>query len=120
MISPTTIATISNAIGIALLDTASSLMREGDTVDVSLSELSKRSGLNSALVKYYFGNKAGLLKALVEQGVDVIFGYPGANEINLAMENGEVGGRGSNSWSSWKATKPTWLTQKLSSRSGYD
>ena len=51
----------------ALLDTASGLMREGDTVDVSLSELSRRSGLNSALVKYYFGNKAGLLKALIER-----------------------------------------------------
>ena len=50
-----------------LLDTASALMREADTVDVSLSELSKRSGLNSALVKYYFGNKAGLLKALIER-----------------------------------------------------
>ena len=42
-------------------------MREGDTVDVSLSELSKQSGLNSALVKYYFGNKAGLLKALLDR-----------------------------------------------------
>lgn len=51
----------------ALLDTASALMREGDIVDVSLSDLSKRSGLNSALVKYYFGNKAGLLKALIER-----------------------------------------------------
>ncbi len=51
----------------ALLDTASGLMRESDTVDVSLSELSRRSGLNSALVKYYFGNKAGLLKALIER-----------------------------------------------------
>jgi len=50
-----------------LLDTASEIMREGDIVDVSLSELSCRSGLNSALVKYYFGNKAGLLKALLER-----------------------------------------------------
>lgn len=55
-----------------LLDTASSLMREGDTVDVSLSELSKRSGLNSALVKYYFGNKAGLLVALIEREWEAI------------------------------------------------
>ncbi len=50
-----------------LLDTASQIMRDGDIVDISLSDLSKRSGLNSALVKYYFGNKAGLLKALIER-----------------------------------------------------
>ncbi|MEI5617319.1 hypothetical protein WB403_50380, partial [Streptomyces brasiliscabiei] len=42
-------------------------MREGDQVDISLSELSLRSGLNSALVKYYFGNKAGMLKALLDR-----------------------------------------------------
>ena len=51
----------------SLLDTASAIMREGDTIDISLSDLAQRSGLNSALVKYYFGNKAGLLKALVER-----------------------------------------------------
>ncbi len=50
-----------------LLATASTIMREGDVVDISLSELSLRSGLNSALVKYYFGNKAGLLKALLDR-----------------------------------------------------
>jgi len=50
-----------------LLETASRIMREGDIADVSLSELSLRSGLNSALVKYYFGNKAGLLKALLDR-----------------------------------------------------
>jgi AcrR family transcriptional regulator len=50
-----------------LLDTASAIMREGDIVDISLSELSLRSGLNSALVKYYFGNKAGLLKSLLDR-----------------------------------------------------
>ena len=50
-----------------LLDTASAIMREGDVADISLSELSLRSGLNSALVKYYFGNKAGLLKALLDR-----------------------------------------------------
>jgi AcrR family transcriptional regulator len=50
-----------------LLETASTIMRDGDIVDISLSELSLRSGLNSALVKYYFGNKAGLLKALLDR-----------------------------------------------------
>ena len=50
-----------------LLENTSAIMREGDVADISLSELSLRSGLNSALVKYYFGNKAGLLKALLDR-----------------------------------------------------
>ncbi|MGV3512714.1 MAG: TetR family transcriptional regulator [Novosphingobium sp.] len=55
-----------------LLQTASTIMREGDVVDISLSELSLRSGLNSALVKYYFGNKAGMLKALLDRDMENI------------------------------------------------
>ena len=55
-----------------LLETASAIMREGDQVDISLSELSLRSGLNSALVKYYFGNKAGLLTALLDRDMQAI------------------------------------------------
>ena len=39
----------------------------------------------------------------------IILGYPGGADINLAMEKGEVAGRGSNSWSSWKATEPDWV-----------
>lgn len=39
----------------------------------------------------------------------VIVGYPGGNDINLAMERGEVGGRGSNNWPSWKSTRADWL-----------
>ena len=55
-----------------LLETASQIMREGDQVDISLSELSLRSGLNSALVKYYFGNKAGMLSALLDRDMVAI------------------------------------------------
>ena len=50
-----------------LLDTASRLMSDRCSIDVSLSEIAQHSGLNSALVKYYFGNKDGLLLALVER-----------------------------------------------------
>ncbi len=50
-----------------LIKAASQIMREGDTIDVSLSELSMRAGLNSALVKYYFGNKNGLMLALLDR-----------------------------------------------------
>ncbi|HEY7383002.1 MAG TPA: hypothetical protein VH743_04965 [Beijerinckiaceae bacterium] len=42
----------------------------------------------------------------------VISGYPGGNEITLAMERGEVQGRCGWSWSSVKATHPTWVQDK--------
>ncbi len=41
----------------------------------------------------------------------IVTGYPGGNDVNLAMERGEVGAR-NNTWSSWKVTKPDWLRNK--------
>lgn len=43
------------------------------------------------------------MNALVGTRFKVVYGYPGGNEINLAMESGEVAGRGSSSWATWKA-----------------
>jgi len=42
----------------------------------------------------------------------IITGYPGGNDIDLAMERGEVQGRCGWSFTSVKATHPTWLPQK--------
>ncbi|MBX9740377.1 MAG: hypothetical protein K2X62_09905 [Beijerinckiaceae bacterium] len=52
------------------------------------------------------------MNALLGTRFRVIIGYPGGNDINLAMEREEVGGRGSNNWPSWKATRPLWLKEK--------
>jgi tripartite-type tricarboxylate transporter receptor subunit TctC len=52
------------------------------------------------------------MNALLGTKFKIILGYPGGNDINLAMERGEVDGRGSNSWLSWKATRPQWLAEK--------
>jgi len=41
----------------------------------------------------------------------IVTGYTGGNQINLAMERGEVDGR-TNSWASWKSTKKEWVQQK--------
>lgn len=49
-----------------LIAAARDLMIERNAVDFSLQEVATRSGLNSALVKYYFGNKDGLLLAILE------------------------------------------------------
>jgi len=52
-----------------------------------------------------------VLNELVGTKFKVVTGYPGGNQINLAMESGEVQGRGSNSWSSWKSTRPEWVAE---------
>ena len=39
----------------------------------------------------------------------IIFGYRSGAEIDLAMERGEVEGRGTNPYSSYMATHPTWI-----------
>lgn len=48
-----------------LLEAASALMIERNSLEVSLSEIARRAEVNSALVKYHFGNKEGLLLALL-------------------------------------------------------
>jgi len=48
-----------------LLVAASELMIERSAVEVSLSDIAQKSGVNAALVKYHFGNKDGLLLALL-------------------------------------------------------
>jgi hypothetical protein len=52
------------------------------------------------------------MNALAGTRFKIVSGYSGGNDVNLATERGEVGGRGSNSWASWKSTKPNWLAEK--------
>ena len=54
-----------------LIEATAALLGERTVLDVSLSEIAARSGLNSALIKYYFGNKEGLLLALLERDAAV-------------------------------------------------
>jgi tripartite-type tricarboxylate transporter receptor subunit TctC len=42
----------------------------------------------------------------------IITGYPGGNEVGLAMERGEVQGRCGWSWSSVKSTRQRWMDEK--------
>lgn len=54
-----------NATPEKLLVAASELMIERASIEVSLSDIAQKSGVNAALVKYHFGNKDGLLLALL-------------------------------------------------------
>jgi tripartite-type tricarboxylate transporter receptor subunit TctC len=52
-----------------------------------------------------------MMNELLGTKFKIVTGYPGGNQINLAMERGEVEAR-NNTWSSWKATKADWVREK--------
>lgn len=52
-----------------LVAAAANLMREKDSINVTLLEVAESSGLNSGLVKYHFGNKEGLQIAVLEEEI---------------------------------------------------
>jgi len=65
------------------------------------------TGAGSASVQYpaFYNNVLGTK-------FKIVFGYPGGQVINLAMERGEVEGRGTNPYSGWMAANPTWIPEK--------
>lgn len=56
-----------------LLTAAGELMLARNSIEVSLSDLAQRAGVNAALVKYHFGNKEGLLLALLARNAEAQF-----------------------------------------------
>lgn len=54
-----------------------------------------------------------ILNALIGTKFDLKTGYPGGNDVNLAIERGEVQGRCGFSWSSLVSTRPQWLKDKF-------
>jgi tripartite-type tricarboxylate transporter receptor subunit TctC len=53
-----------------------------------------------------------ILNGILGTKFRIITGYPGGNDVVLAMERGEVNGRCGWSWSTVKATHPKWLEEK--------
>lgn len=50
-----------------LMQAACRLMAERGTVDISIHEIAQAAGMSSALIKYHFGHKEGLLMAVLEK-----------------------------------------------------
>jgi tripartite-type tricarboxylate transporter receptor subunit TctC len=53
-----------------------------------------------------------IMNAVLGTKITIIDGYPGGNDVVLAMERGEVTGRCGWSWSSVKSTRPDWIEEK--------
>lgn len=60
------------------------------------------------------GSESGLhppfLNGVLGTKIELVSGYPGSNEIDLAIERGEVYGRCGHTWSSLKARRAGWVT----------
>jgi tripartite-type tricarboxylate transporter receptor subunit TctC len=55
---------------------------------------------------------AAVLKNVFGAKLRVVSGYPGGNDVSIAMERGEVDGRCGWSWSALKATRSAYLAEK--------
>ncbi len=54
-----------------------------------------------------------LYNSVLATKLKLVIGYPGGAEIDLAMERGEIEGRGANPWADYKAAAPRLVTNKL-------
>ena len=57
-------------------------------------------------------NFTNMLRNIFGAKARLVAGYPGGNEINLAMERGEIDARCGWSWGSVKTTRSDWLARK--------
>src|SRR5262249_10402638 len=53
-----------------------------------------------------------ILNNVLGTKMKIVTGYPGGNDVNLALERGEVDGRCGWSWSSVQSTRPAWVKDK--------
>jgi AcrR family transcriptional regulator len=89
---PTSVPGGRNGTAEKLLVAASELMIERSSIEVSLSDIAQKSGVNAALVKYHFGNKDGLLLALLARdaatevsNLEYLLGQPIAPTAKLKL-----------------------------------
>jgi len=88
----TRIPAVKNSTADKLLVAAGELMIERNSVEISLSDIAHKSGVNAALVKYHFGNKDGLLLALLARdaanemtNLDYLLAQPLAPSIKMKL-----------------------------------
>jgi len=94
---PTRLQSGKNTTADKLLVAASELMIERSSIEVSLSDIAQKSGVNAALVKYHFGNKDGLLLALLARDaatemsqLEYLLGQPISPTAKLRLHIGGI------------------------------
>jgi tripartite-type tricarboxylate transporter receptor subunit TctC len=72
------------------------------SVVIGVTSAASSGGMEVALANNILGTK-----------FQAVTGYRGGNEIDIAIERGEVLGRSGQSWDGWKQTRPSWVKDKL-------
>jgi tripartite-type tricarboxylate transporter receptor subunit TctC len=75
----------------------------------TIEEAMKRDVVLGATVGTRTFNQPRLFNALLGTKFKIVTGYPGGNELTIAMERGETEGWCGWSWTSVKRRVPTWL-----------
>jgi tripartite-type tricarboxylate transporter receptor subunit TctC len=100
-------ATDLNWIGSANIDTSTCVTWHASGIDTLEKFLTREVVLGSTAVYH-----ANLLNSLFGAKLRQVRGYPGGNDVILALERGEVQGRCNWSWSSIISTRPDWVRDK--------
>jgi AcrR family transcriptional regulator len=94
---PTRLPAGKNSTAERLLVAASELMIKRSSIEISLSDIAQKSGVNAALVKYHFGNKDGLLLALLARdaatevsNLEYLLGQPITPTAKLRLHIGGI------------------------------
>jgi tripartite-type tricarboxylate transporter receptor subunit TctC len=100
-------ATDLNWIGSANIDTSTCVTWHASGIDTLDKFMTQEIVLGSTAVYH-----ANLLDSLFGAKLRQVRGYPGGNDVILALERGEVQGRCNWSWSSIISTRPDWVKTK--------
>lgn len=101
------VATELNWIGSTNIDTSTCVTWHDSGIDTLEKFITNEVVLGSTAVYH-----ANLLNALFGAKLKQVKGYPGGNDVVLALERGEVQGRCNWSWSSIISTRPEWVRDK--------
>lgn len=92
-ITPTDVFAVRKSAGVATMEDA-----KRKEVTIGSTAVTAQNYIFPALANQLLGTK-----------FKIVTGYNGGNDINIAVERGEVHGRGAFPWGQLKATKPQWL-----------
>ena len=101
------VATELNWIGSANIDTSTCVTWHASGIDTLDKFMTREVVLGSTAVYH-----ANLLNSLFGAKLKQVTGYPGGNDVVLALERGEVQGRCNWSWSSIIGTRAEWVRDK--------